>query len=140
MATKTITKQGLKIERKFTNQGINPLDAVEYEIRSSKITEPDGTIVFLDWDEAGKGATVLDPGYMLINGFVSEDLEFDKENAQIFYDSYLTTHSLSEIEKERLFDASLFHALRYIEYSSEKRWKRIKWAIENRKKLEALYS
>lgn len=117
----------------------NSLIHFEIILGRNNIQKPDGTIVFLDWDEAGRGATVLDPGYSLINGFVSEDLEFDKKNAQIFYSSYLATHALTQLEKERLFDASLFHALRYIEYSPEKRWKRIKWAIENRALLESLY-
>ena len=38
------------------------------------IQRPDGTIVAVDWDEAGMGARVLDPGYFLISAFVSEDL------------------------------------------------------------------
>jgi Ser/Thr protein kinase RdoA (MazF antagonist) len=117
----------------------NSLIHFEIKLGRNNIQTPDGTIVFLDWDEAGRGATVLDPGYILINGFLSEDLVFDTENAQVFYDSYLATHPLTDLEKERMFDASLFHALRYIVYSPEKRWKRIKWAIENRKKLEEVY-
>ncbi|MFH1592768.1 MAG: vitamin B12-dependent ribonucleotide reductase [Candidatus Woesearchaeota archaeon] len=44
--SKTITEHRLKIERKFTKEGTNPLDEVEYETRSSKITEPDGKIIF----------------------------------------------------------------------------------------------
>ncbi len=60
MSTKTITKQGLKIEKKFTKGIINPLDEVEYEQRSSKITELDGTIVFeMDNIEAPKSWSQL---------------------------------------------------------------------------------
>ncbi|MEK6826363.1 MAG: vitamin B12-dependent ribonucleotide reductase, partial [Nanoarchaeota archaeon] len=60
MSIKTITKQGLKIERKFTRQGINPLEEVEYETKSSKITEPDGTIIFqMDNIEAPKSWSQL---------------------------------------------------------------------------------
>ncbi|MCX8038528.1 MAG: vitamin B12-dependent ribonucleotide reductase [Candidatus Sumerlaeia bacterium] len=36
----------MKIERWFTQPGINPLDAVEYERRSTVISNPDGSIVF----------------------------------------------------------------------------------------------
>jgi ribonucleoside-diphosphate reductase alpha chain len=37
---------GLKIERRFTIAGIDPLDQVEYELRACRISNPDGTIVF----------------------------------------------------------------------------------------------
>ncbi len=46
MSIKTIVKQGLRIERKFTREGEDPLDTTEYSLRSSKITEPNGTVVF----------------------------------------------------------------------------------------------
>jgi len=60
MPTKTITQQGLKIERKFTKEGTNPLDEIEYEIRSSKITEPAGKIIFeMDNIEAPKSWSQL---------------------------------------------------------------------------------
>ena len=36
----------MKIQRKLTAPGIDPLDQVEYEERSSVITEPDGSVVF----------------------------------------------------------------------------------------------
>ncbi len=37
---------GLKIGRKFTRAGENPLDAIDYVKRSSMITNPDGSVVF----------------------------------------------------------------------------------------------
>lgn len=37
---------GISINRVFTNKGENPLDKVKYAYRQSKITEPDGKIVF----------------------------------------------------------------------------------------------
>ena len=44
---KTISEKGLKFARRFTTEGKDPLtDNVEYGIRSSKIAEPDGTVVF----------------------------------------------------------------------------------------------
>lgn len=39
-------EKGLKIERIFTKPKINPLNEVEYELRSSKIINPDGSVVF----------------------------------------------------------------------------------------------
>jgi len=37
---------GLKFKRRFTVEGKSPFDLVEYEMRSSVIREPDGTVVF----------------------------------------------------------------------------------------------
>ena len=60
MPARTITKQGLKVERKFTRPNSDPLNEVEYEIRSSKITEPNGKIVFeMDNIEAPKSWSQL---------------------------------------------------------------------------------
>jgi hypothetical protein len=36
----------MKIERKFTTAGQSPFDAVEWTTRSSKIANPDGSVVF----------------------------------------------------------------------------------------------
>src|SRR3989344_556715 len=41
-----IIRKGLKIERRFTKPGANPLDAVTYEKRSSVISNTDGSTVF----------------------------------------------------------------------------------------------
>jgi len=37
---------GLKVARRYTREGENPFDSVEYEICSSAITNPDGSIIF----------------------------------------------------------------------------------------------
>ncbi len=39
-------KKGLKIERRFTKSGVNALDQIPYENRSSTITNTDGSVVF----------------------------------------------------------------------------------------------
>ncbi len=39
-------QKGLKVERLFTKNGVDPLESVEYELRTSKIVNPDGTVVF----------------------------------------------------------------------------------------------
>ena len=36
----------ISIPRRFTHAGINPVDEMEFEIRGSKISNPDGSIVF----------------------------------------------------------------------------------------------
>ena len=41
-----VVRKGLKIERRFTKPGTNPLDAVTYEKRSSVISNTDGSTVF----------------------------------------------------------------------------------------------
>ncbi len=43
---KTATKAGLKINRFFTHEGVDPLDEVQYEKRDCKITRTDGSVVF----------------------------------------------------------------------------------------------
>ena len=42
----TYHDHGLHIERRFSKEGQDPYDAVEYERRTSAIKEPDGTVVF----------------------------------------------------------------------------------------------
>lgn len=41
-----VGKTGLEIPRYFTKEGINPIDMVQYEKRSSVIKNPDGSLVF----------------------------------------------------------------------------------------------
>jgi ribonucleoside-diphosphate reductase alpha chain len=41
-----LASQGLHIERHFTTEGEHPFDLIEWEMRSSKIQEADGTVVF----------------------------------------------------------------------------------------------
>ncbi len=38
--------KGLRMKRYFTRENVHPFDEIEFEIRSSSITEPDGTAVF----------------------------------------------------------------------------------------------
>ena len=37
---------GLRISRRFTTAGVDPLDILEYDLRSTRITNPDGSVVF----------------------------------------------------------------------------------------------
>jgi ribonucleoside-diphosphate reductase alpha chain len=38
--------KGIKIERRFTTEGVSPYDTIEWSRRDSRITNPDGSIVF----------------------------------------------------------------------------------------------
>ena len=46
MTTTAQRSTGLAIERKFTTEGVSPYDTVEWSHRDSRITNPDGSIVF----------------------------------------------------------------------------------------------
>ena len=124
----------LQLAKKIPDIDALPHSLIHFEASlKNTVQKPDGTIIIIDWDEAGMASTILDPGYHLINYFVSEDLKFDINSCKAFYASYLAKHSLSNIEIEQLFNASLFHALRYIVWGdTQKRWTRILWALENR--------
>jgi ribonucleoside-diphosphate reductase alpha chain len=42
----SIDEQGIRIARRFTRVGVDPLDEIAYELRDSVITNPDGSVVF----------------------------------------------------------------------------------------------
>src|SRR5436305_391929 len=50
MPTESLTKsksvKGLKIPARFSKPGSNPLNDLEWEFRTSQITNPDGSVVF----------------------------------------------------------------------------------------------
>ena len=41
-----VNKGGMTFKRYYTHAGVHPFDELTYEYRTSKITEPDGTIIF----------------------------------------------------------------------------------------------
>lgn len=98
----------------------------------------DGTVVLLDWDEAGSGPTVIEYGYPLIGVFVDEQtLTFDEAGATAFYRGY--REGGGEMDRSRLFAAALFHALRYTRFGdSDRRWRRIRYAVEQEGALTAV--
>ncbi|MBP6943161.1 MAG: phosphotransferase [Candidatus Buchananbacteria bacterium] len=104
------------------------------------IQRSDGELIFVDWDDAGVGARILDLGYPLICQFISHDLVIDTANAKAFYARYQELEPLTKTEKEQLFDAGLFFALMYSKYGdSEKNWQRIQFAIQNKSQLIHLF-
>ena len=104
------------------------------------ILRKDDTFVLIDWDDAGTGSTVLDLGNPLISQFIGYDLRFNLSKAKSFYKGYLSKRQLTDQERDLIFDAGLFRALGYINYGKiSKRWKRINYAIKNRKLLTSAF-
>lgn len=46
MTAKNKVRKGLSISHRFTKKGVDPLENVTYELRTSRITNPDGSVVF----------------------------------------------------------------------------------------------
>jgi Ser/Thr protein kinase RdoA (MazF antagonist) len=116
-----------------------PVALIHGEILGNCVQRPDGRIVIVDWDEAGIGTRVLDLGHPLIQVFLSEDLDWEGECARGFYEGYFSRVQLDGRELGRIYDAGLFYALRYVIYgNTEKRWKRIQFALRNREWLESV--
>jgi len=96
-----------------------------------------GEVVLLDWDQAGVGPLALEYGYPLIAAFVSEDLVVDHGSARAFYGGY--TDAGGQIDNDRLFDAALLHALRYMWFGDvHRRWERILHAVKHEDLLTSL--
>jgi Ser/Thr protein kinase RdoA (MazF antagonist) len=110
---------------------IGPVNAIE---------KANGEMILIDWDDVGIGIRILDIAFPLVQQFVSEDREFAQENAHAFYGAYLSKIHLTDKEIPFIFPAALFIALMYIIYGdTEKRWKRIQWALAKRTMLEESY-
>lgn len=97
---------------------------------ANALRRADGTIVLVDWDQAGTGPVALEVGYPLIVAFVDEETHrVDEARARSFYGGYLRTGVL---EARPTFAAAVFHALRYMWFGDlDKRWERISWALRN---------
>ncbi len=99
----------------------------------------DGTLVLLDWDEAGTGPTVLEAGYPLIVVFLTEGLHYCEELATAFYHRYYAGSAPPDDEKELLFRAALLHALRSMQWANhQQRWERVCYAVAQQKQLLAV--
>lgn len=98
----------------------------------------DGTLVILDWDEAGHGAPVLEAAYPLLTVFLTEALHFQRAQAQAFYHGYYGDQPPTPAEQDLLFRAALLHALRYAQWGNQqRRWARIYYAITHKDQLLA---
>lgn len=128
----------LKLVQQLPSFGGLPEALIHTDISpGNAIEKENGNLVLIDWDDVGVGTRILDIAFPLIQQFISEDGEFLEENARAFYTAYFSKIKLTETEIRKLFPAALFIALMYIIYgNTEKRWKRIQWAINNQKVLE----
>lgn len=103
------------------------------------LARPDGTIVLVDWDQAGYGRTALDLGYPLVCVFLTEDLDWRSPMAAAFYQAYQEHRPLPDAEQ--LFDAALFHAMRYLAFDHvDRRWRRIQHAVRHKAALMSVLS
>jgi ribonucleoside-diphosphate reductase alpha chain len=74
---------GLGVERRYSTAGVNPLDAVVYERRSSVITNPDGSIVFkMEGAEVPTGWSQLATDIVISKYFRRAGLHGDKDKGE----------------------------------------------------------
>lgn len=121
------------IERLDVLKHSQPHGLIHGEINSANcVRGAGGSPVLLDWDEAGSGPIVLELGYPLITVFLGEDLVFHHDAAAAFYGGYAAEKPIDEQTRRCLFEAGLFHALRYMSFANtERRWRRIRFALEH---------
>ena len=75
--------KGVRVERRFTAQGTDPLDTVVYERRSSTITNPDGSIVFkMDGAEVPASWSQLAADILISKYFRKAGLHGDKDQGE----------------------------------------------------------
>jgi ribonucleoside-diphosphate reductase alpha chain len=75
--------RGVAVDRRFSTAGVNPLDAVVYERRSSVITNPDGSIVFkMDGAEVPTGWSQLATDIVISKYFRRAGLHGDKDKGE----------------------------------------------------------
>src|ERR1700684_2565044 len=77
----------MKISRRFTKPGQSALDTVEYEKRTSRITNPDGTVVFeMNDAEIPRSWSQLATDIMVSKYFRKAGVPQRDENGQIIRD------------------------------------------------------
>jgi ribonucleoside-diphosphate reductase alpha chain len=73
----------VRVERRFTTPGTEPLDAVVYERRSSTITNPDGSVVFkMDGAEVSASWSQLATDILISKYFRKAGLNGDKDQGE----------------------------------------------------------
>jgi Ser/Thr protein kinase RdoA (MazF antagonist) len=93
----------------------------------------DGTVVLLDWDQAGVAPTVMDAAYPLVTQFVTPDLKVDEASALAFYSALVSDDPV------RTFELGVLVALRYARFSdTARRLDRAAFALAQEKRLTAL--
>jgi ribonucleoside-diphosphate reductase alpha chain len=75
--------KGVRVDRRFTSQGTDPLDTVVYERRSSTITNPDGSIVFkMEGAEVPASWSQLAADILISKYFRKAGLHGDKDQGE----------------------------------------------------------
>jgi ribonucleoside-diphosphate reductase alpha chain len=75
--------RGVRIERRFTAAGVDPLDAAVYERRSSTITNPDGSVVFkMEGAEVPASWSQLATDILISKYFRKAGLHGDKDTGE----------------------------------------------------------
>lgn len=109
---------------------------------NNAIRRSDRQVVLIDWDDAGIGTRILDIGFPLICGFVTND-SFDSVNAKAYYSSYFENIILSTEEKAHVFDAGLFYILMYSIFDgsgiNHENWRKAQFAVKNRQLIESVF-
>jgi Ser/Thr protein kinase RdoA (MazF antagonist) len=116
-----------------------PHSIIHGEVIGNILQSGDGTLVILDWDEAGLGPRLFDVGHPLVGSFITEDLQVRWDLMAAYDRGYLSHNRLTDLELAHIVDAALFYALRYIIWGDrDARWRRILWTLEHRNDLEAV--
>src|SRR5215472_14074257 len=77
------SSRGVRVERRFTAPGADPLDSVVYERRSSTITNPDGSIVFkMEGAEVPASWSQLATDILISKYFRKAGLHGDKDKGE----------------------------------------------------------
>ncbi len=103
-----------------------------------------GELVVIDWDDAGRGPILLDLGYPLICAFVTDNLEFRKENAEAYYQGYFSKRELNRLQKDLIYYAGLFYSLSYCiedwnNYRvNELMWQKAQFAVKNKELIKSV--
>ena len=107
---------------------------------ANAIRKPDGSMVLIDWDDAGLGPTILDLGFPLLCYFVcSEDLNFERGRARAFFGTYFSRRSLPARDRALIFDVGIFYLLIYCTFGdAERKWQRLRYALNNRELVESV--
>lgn len=107
------------------------------------ILSKEGNVIFIDFDDAGRGSIFIDAGYPLITQFVryqkTGELKFDYYNAKAFYDGYFSKQKPDLQEKELIFDGAVFMQLMYMPCYGEEgvipMWEILNFALKNKDKI-----
>lgn len=104
------------------------------------LTSPNGEIALIDWEDAGLGPMILDLGWPLEQCLTNASV-FDDEKAKGFLSEYQKHRILTSIEREHLYEATLFFALLYwLSGSGQQEFerKRLEWFIQNKEEFQRI--